>query len=228
MRIGRRTLLGSLGGLVVGSLLFDCYAAQWHGASFIAMSAALLACVALGAFVTAGGLMVVSFHITRLAKWVIRHGRLSLRIGEVVLIAVGIAVCWWVTRLTVNTPLRIQATTAPQWAVFYVNGRPPGSLGYGVFGTDNRGMIVDGKPVILAEEDWPKIAKQGLSYRDNCLMGYIVRGRIHMQPRTVRWTSVPGQPYRECYVVVLDWVLGVAPVTEPEFRTLVLRPIGAK
>jgi hypothetical protein len=211
-----------MGGLAVGVLLADCYAALWQDASLIAIGLALLGCTALGIFVAAGGLTLVSLRIARAGTWLIRHRRLSLRIGAVLLIGAGIAIYGWETRLTVNTPLQIQATTGPQTAVFFIAERFPGSLGCGVSGADMRGISVDGKPVFLAEEDRPKVDKRGLLATP--LMGYIVRARIHIQPRTLRWSSVPGQPYRECYVVMLDRVFDAVPVTERDFRKLVLGP----
>jgi hypothetical protein len=222
-RIRRRTVYGALGGLAVGVLLANCCSALWLG-GLVTLGLAVLACVALGVFVAAGGLTRIWLRITRAANWTARHRRLSLRIGAAVLIAAGIAVHWWETRLTVDTPLRIQATANPQTAVFLVGERFPGSVGCGVWDVRMRGMIVEGRQVVLAEEDVPRISKAGLfSSRSDHLMGHLVRARIHMEPRTLLNSSLPPQCDRHvpCYVVVLDWVSDVAPVTEQDWRKLI-------
>jgi hypothetical protein len=213
-----------LGGLAIGVLFANCYTILWQGASLVTLGLAVLGCAGLGVFVAAGGLTLIVLRVRRMAVWSARHRRTSLWIGAVVLIAAAIAAYWWETRLTVDTPLRIRATADPQTAVFFVWERGTGGLGCGVSDAHMRGLVVEGKPVFLAEEDLPRIAKRGLfATRGNRPMGYLVKARIHMQPRTLRYPSLPPEydPYKQCYVAVLDWVFEVMPATEQDLRKLV-------
>ena len=146
----------------------------------------------------------------------------GLLLGAVVLIAIGITIWRWETRLTVNTPLRIQPHSASQQAVFFVAEWTPETLGYGISGEKMLGVVVDGKPVFLAEEDGRRITEQTPfgTRGSKVFTGYIVSACIHMQPRRLCSPQTPGVA-RDCYVVVLDKVLGVLPLTESDCCKLV-------